>query len=60
VLANTGVKPETAEDVLAVADGAIVGTSMKQDGNTWKPVDPHRVAAMVEKVAAARGAVARR
>jgi predicted TIM-barrel enzyme len=33
---------------------------MKQDGNTWKPVDPDRVAAMVEKVAAARGAVARR
>ena len=60
VLANTGVKPETAEDVLSVADGAIVGTSMKQDGNTWKPVDPARVAAMVEKVAAAREAAARR
>jgi membrane complex biogenesis BtpA family protein len=60
VLANTGVKPETAEEVLSVADGAIVGTSLKQDGDTWKPVDPARVAAMVEKVAAAREAGARR
>ena len=59
VLANTGVKPETAEAVLQVADGVIVGTSMKQDGNTWKPVDPDRVAALVEKVAAARQTGAR-
>jgi membrane complex biogenesis BtpA family protein len=59
VLANTGVKPETAEAVLEVADGVIVGTSMKQDGNTWKPVDPTRVAALVEKVAAARQTGAR-
>src|SRR5438270_12138092 len=51
VLANTGVKPETVDDIFAVADGAIVGTSMKVDGDTWKQVDPQRVAAMVEKVA---------
>jgi hypothetical protein len=50
VLANTGVKHETVEDVLAVADGAIVGTSLKVDGDTWKPVDPERVADMVRRV----------
>lgn len=60
VLANTGVKPETVDDVLTVADGAIVGTSMKIDGDTWKPVDSERVARMVERVAAARGAVGAR
>jgi uncharacterized protein len=56
VLANTGVRPDTVGDVLAVADGAIVGTSLKVDGDTWKPVDPARVVAMMEQVAEARGA----
>jgi predicted TIM-barrel enzyme len=60
VLANTGVKPETVDEILAVADGAIVGTSMKVDGDTWKRVDPDRVVRLVEKVAAARGATAGR
>jgi uncharacterized protein len=56
VLANTGVRHETVRDVLAVADGAVVGTSLKVDGDTWNPVDPARVAAMMELVADARGA----
>lgn len=42
VLANTGVKHETVADVLKVADGCIVGSSLKVDGNTWNPVDPDR------------------
>ncbi len=42
VLANTGVKHETVADVLKVADGCIVGSSLKVDGNTWNPVDPER------------------
>jgi membrane complex biogenesis BtpA family protein len=54
VFANTGVRPDTVEAVLAVADGAIVGTSMKVDGDTWNPVDPARVVAMMERVSAAR------
>lgn len=54
VLANTGVKHETVEDVLAVADGAIVGTSLKVDGHTWNPVDPDRVADMMRRVRAVR------
>jgi len=40
--------------VLALVDGAIVGTSLKVDGDTWNPVDRDRAARMVELVAAAR------
>ncbi len=42
VLANTGVKHDTVIQVLKNADGCIVGSSLKEDGNTWKPVDPKR------------------
>jgi predicted TIM-barrel enzyme len=42
VLANTGVKHATVKDVLRVADGCIVGSSLKVDGNTWNAVDPAR------------------
>jgi membrane complex biogenesis BtpA family protein len=53
VLANTGVTAGTVRDVLSVADGAIVGTSLKAGSITWNPVDPVRAA---EFMAAARGA----
>lgn len=55
VLANTGVKHETVADVLAVADGCIVGSSLKVDGDTWKPVDPERAADFMASVRTARG-----
>jgi hypothetical protein len=55
VLANTGVKHETVADVLAVADGVIVGSSLKIDGNTWNPVDPKRAAEFMRRARAARG-----
>jgi len=42
VLANTGVKHATVADVFRVADGCIVGSSLKVDGNTWNPIDPER------------------
>lgn len=42
VLANTGVREETVDEVLAVADGVFVGTSLKRDGVTWNAVDPER------------------
>ena len=35
VLANTGVTADTVAGVLAVADGAIVGTALKAGGVTW-------------------------
>ena len=55
VLANTGVKHSTVADVLAVADGCIVGSSLKVDGNTWNPVDPQRASEFMRLVRAARG-----
>ena len=54
VLANTGVTHENVTATLAIADGVIVGTSLKVDGSTWNPVDPERVARMVDLVRAAR------
>lgn len=54
VLANTGVKHETVADVLKVADGCIVGSSLKVDGDTWNPVDPERAADFMERARKAR------
>jgi membrane complex biogenesis BtpA family protein len=54
VLANTGVKHETVQEVLAVADGCIVGSSLKVDGNTWNAVDPERAAEFMRLVRATR------
>jgi membrane complex biogenesis BtpA family protein len=50
VLANTGVKHATVGDVLRVADGCIVGSSLKVDGNTWNPIDPDRAAEFMRLV----------
>jgi hypothetical protein len=47
VLANTGVTADSVAACLAVADGAIVGTSLKRDGITWNPVDPVRARALM-------------
>jgi membrane complex biogenesis BtpA family protein len=48
VLANTGVQAERLAEILAVADGVIVGTSLKVDGITWNPVDPARARHLVD------------
>lgn len=55
VLANTGVKHATVVDVLAVADGCIVGSALKRGGDTWAPVDPERAQDFMDRVRAARG-----
>ena len=55
VLANTGVKHDTVTDVLKVADGCIVGSSLKVGGDTWNPVDPERAAEFMRLARAARG-----
>lgn len=54
VLANTGVKHDTVADVLAVADGVIVGSALKVGGDTWKPVDPDRAMDFMDRVRATR------
>lgn len=56
VLANTGVKHATVGDVLKIADGCIVGSSLKVDGNTWNAVDPERAREFMQLARAARGA----
>ena len=55
VMANTGVKHDTVADVLRVADGCVVGSALKVDGNTWNPVDPARAADFMARVRAVRG-----
>jgi uncharacterized protein len=54
VLANTGVKHETVGDVLAIADGCVVGSALKVDGHTWNAVDPDRARDFMDRVRAAR------
>jgi membrane complex biogenesis BtpA family protein len=54
VLANTGVLHETVSDVFRVADGCIVGSSLKVDGHTWNSVDPERAKEFMRLVNIAR------
>jgi membrane complex biogenesis BtpA family protein len=54
VMANTGVKHETVADVLAIADGCIVGSSLKIDGDTWNSIDSERALDFMDRARAAR------
>jgi uncharacterized protein len=51
VLVNTGFKASNAHELLAYADGAIVGSSLKVDGVTWNRVDIDRVRELMRAVA---------
>src|SRR2546429_8136561 len=59
VFANTGVKSSNVGEFLAVADGAIRGSDLKVDGETWNPVDPDRAHRFMTAVRAARDTVGR-
>ena len=50
LLANTGVNLETVREIMKVADGCVIGTHLKKDGNTWNPVDVERVKRFMDKV----------
>ena len=54
VFANTGVRYENVEQQLAVADGAVVGTTFKKDGVFENHVDENRVKQFMDKVRAIR------
>jgi membrane complex biogenesis BtpA family protein len=54
VIANTGVRADRIAEIFGVADGVIVGSSLKVDGITWNPVDPDRVNRLMEAARAAR------
>ena len=52
LLVGSGVTADTVGELLSIADGVIVGTFLKRDGDVRGPVDPARVRRLV---AAARG-----
>ena len=54
VLVNTGARADNIREFLRVADGVIVGSSLKLDGYTWNPVDEARVQVFMDAVRAAR------
>jgi predicted TIM-barrel enzyme len=47
---NTGANVDNIVRFLAYADAAIVGSSLKVDGQTWNPVDPQRTQTFMAKV----------
>lgn len=55
VFANTGVRLSNIEQQLAIADGAITGTTFKRDGYIWNEVDINRVRAFMDKAREVRG-----
>ncbi len=54
VLLNTGARAENITEYLRVADGVIVGSSLKTEGRTWNRVDPARLKTFMERVREAR------
>jgi len=50
VFANTGVRLENVEEQLAIADGAVVGTTFKQDGLFENHVNEKRVKVFMNRV----------
>jgi len=52
VLVNTGFRVANAPELLRYADGAIVGSSLKEGGVTWNRVEEDRVRDLMETVRA--------
>lgn len=50
VFANTGCRVDSIERLLAIADGAVVGTTFKYDGKFENQVDEARVKTFMDKV----------
>jgi membrane complex biogenesis BtpA family protein len=48
-LVGSGVTPENVMDVLTIANGVIVASSLKVEGGWWNPVDPARAKSFVER-----------
>ncbi len=49
-IAGSGVTPENAAEILAHADGAIVGVSLKNDGTMWDNTNVDRVRRLMDVV----------
>lgn len=54
LLVGGGVTPDTIGRFLTLADGAIVATYLKRDGQLLSPVDPERVRKLMDAARAAR------
>ena len=54
VIINTGARKDNIAKQLEIADGVIVGTSLKYDGITWNNIDINRVREFMEVVKQAR------
>ena len=50
VIVGSGVNEKTVNDYLAVADGAIIGSSFKVDGNVMNAIDENRVRSLMSKL----------
>ena len=50
LFANTGVRIDNVRDIFAIADGCVIGTHFKVDGDTWNPVDGERVKRFMDVV----------
>jgi uncharacterized protein len=50
LFANTGVRIDNAREILGIADGCVIGTHFKIDGDTWKAVDGERVKRFMDVV----------
>jgi uncharacterized protein len=50
VVIGSGVNRENVGDILSVASGVIVGSSLKEDGVWWSPVAEEKVAALMRIV----------
>jgi len=55
VLLGSGVTPQSVPELLAVADGAIVGSYFKREGKVSNPVDPDRVRELMAAARRTRG-----
>jgi membrane complex biogenesis BtpA family protein len=54
VFINTGARRDNIAKLIPYADGVIVGSSLKVNGNTWNPVDPDRVKEFMSAIRNAR------
>jgi len=54
VFANTGVNIDNVREIMGIADGVVIGTHFKVDGETWNPVDGERVKRFMDVVAKLR------
>ena len=50
LFANTGVNIDNVTDIMSIADGCVIGTHFKVDGDTWKAVDGERVVRFIDKL----------